>query len=363
MVQVRTRSGETLVELIRLAVVVALTATGYALGGTGFTLGTFDSVDEVRLATSVLGALTGYLAGGLLGRGVVRGADVATERLRHIPAVQLVAAAIGASFGALLGVLLLLPAVVLPLSAVTVPIGAAVLLALTFLGGRLGADRGGELGRFVGVRGRLDVRAPSRGGGVKIVDSSALIDGRLSDVARSGFLEGVLVVPRFVIDEVTRIANGGEDHRRELGERGLATLQTLQDEGLVAVEVDDDEAPGVATVDDRLARLCRERGAALLTADADLARTVERSGVRVLNPHALADAVRSPVLPGDTVELHVVRQGREPGQGVAYLADGTMVVVEGASEAVGATCTADVTSIVQSRTGRLLFATRSGGGA
>ena len=351
-----SRGREVVIELVRLGIVLSLTAGGFGLGSAVDTALGLEDAETTRLVTSVLGALFGYLLGGWIGRAVVRGVDSAGGHLEQVPAVQLVATGLGASLGAFAGSALLLPVLLLPFRVVTVPITLLVLLTLAYAGGRLGAARGAELGRYVGVRGRLEVRTPSRGVGVKVVDSSALIDGRIAEIARVGFLAGTLVVPRFVLTEVERIADSDLDHRRKLGRRGLATLQVLQDEGLVAVEIDDDEVPGVAEVDAKLAALCRDRHADLITGDAALARTAEVSGIRVLNPHALADAVRSPVLPGDQLEIRIVREGKERGQGVGYLQDGTMVVVEDARDRVGTEMTVDVTSIVQSRTGRLLFA-------
>ena len=350
------RGRQVVTELIRLGIVLAMTAGGFGVGSAVDAGLGLEAPETTRLVTSVLGALFGYLLGGWSGRAVVRGVDTATVRLEQVPAVQLVATGIGAALGAFVGLALLLPVLLLPFQSVTVPVTLLVLVALAYAGGRLGASRGAELGRFVGVRGRLEVRTPSRGAGGKVVDSSALIDGRIAEIARVGFLGGTLVVPRFVLAEVQRIADSDADHRRKLGRRGLATLQVLQDEGLVAVEIDEDVVAGVAEVDAKLAALCRDRHADLVTGDAALARTAELSGIRVLNPHALADAVRSPVLPGDQVDIPVVREGKEPGQGVGYLQDGTMVIVEGARDRVGSTVSVDVTSIVQSRTGRLLFA-------
>ncbi|MFP4636261.1 MAG: PIN/TRAM domain-containing protein [Nitriliruptoraceae bacterium] len=352
-----TGAGSVVTELIRLTVVLSLTAAGYGLGTYVDGLLETDTTETTRLVTSVLGALFGYLLGGVLGRAVVRGVGSATVRLAQVPAATLVAAGIGAALGAFVGIALLVPVLLLPFQSVTVPVALLLLVVLVYAGYRLGADRGAELGRFIGIRGRLEVRTPSRGQGVTVVDSSALVDGRVAEIARVGFITGTLVVPRPVIDEVERLAAHEERHRRRRGERGLATLQTLQDEGLVAVEIAEDEVAGVGEVDEKLAALCRDRGARLLTADVALARTAERSGIRVLNPNALADAVRSPVLPGDRLTLAVIREGREPGQGVGYLDDGTMVVVESGAGHIGGEVEVDVTSIVQSRTGRLLFAT------
>ena len=350
-----TRSSQVVSELLRLGIVLLMVAAGYALGGAADDLVPLEAQETTRLVASVLGALVGYLLGGVLGRAVVRGVDTATHRLERVPAVQLVAAGIGAALGGFIGLAVLLPVLVLPYQRFTVPVALLVVLALAYAGGRMGGSRAADLGRFVGMRGRLEVRTPSRGAGVKVVDSSALIDGRIVEVARVGFLEGTLVVPMFVLEEVQGIADSGSPQRRQLGRRGLEALQVLQDEGLVGVEIDDGVVPGVHEVDAKLAALCRERKAALVTGDANLARVAEVAGIRVLNLHALADAVRSPVLPGDQVRLRLVKPGRDRGQAVGYLQDGTMVVVDDAVEAVGTELDVDLTSIVQSRQGRLLF--------
>lgn len=343
------------VEVVRLGVVLAATAAGYASPEPLHGLLEFEDESTARLLTSLLGALVGYLLGGLLGRRLVRTTETTTQRLIRVPAAQLVAGALGGALGALLGLAIAAPILLLPPQRYTVPALLLVVVALVYAGVLMGAGRAAELSRFVGVRGRLDVRSPARGAGTKVVDSSALIDGRIAEVARSGYLEGTLVVPQAVISEIERIARDGREHRAKLGQRGLSTLQVLQDEGLVVVEIADD-VPGAGAVDDQLAAMCRDRNAALVTADQGLARTAEASGIRVLNPHALADAVRAPVLPGDQIEINLVRAGKEPGQAVGYLEDGTMVIVEDASNLIGAQAQVDVTSIVQSRTGRLLFA-------
>lgn len=350
----RPRRGALAVELLRLGIVLLLTAAGYALGG-GIE-GAFELTDEtVRLITSVLGALVGYVLGGVAGRAVVRSVDTAAARLEQVPAAQLIAACLGAGAGGLAGVAVLLPVLLLPYQRFTVPVALLVVTVLGYAGGHLGATRGADLGRFIGVRGRMEVATPSRGGGVKLVDSSALIDGRLVEIARAGFVEGTLVVPTFVLEEVQRLADSGDAQVRRRGRRGLDLLRVLQDEALVQVELSDEDRPGIAEVDAKLAAIARDRRAQLLTCDSGLARVAEIGGVRVLNVHALADAVRPPVLPGDELEVRLLKAGKEPGQAVGYLGDGTMVVVDGGADAIGTEATVDVTSIVTGRQGRMLF--------
>lgn len=352
----RSRSGNAVVEALRLGVVLLLTGVGYVAIDLFTPLPADLDPERARLISSVLGALVGYVLGGVLGRAVVHQADSATQRLARVPAVQLVAATIGAGMGALLGVTLLLPALLLPYQRYTVPIALLVLLGLVYAGGRLGSLRGADLGRFVGMRGRLEVVAPSRGGGVKLVDSSALVDGRLVEVARAGFLDGLLVVPTFVLHEVQALADSSDEAVRRRGRRALDLVRTLQDEAVTAIEVTDEDDPQHADVDAKLVALARSRQAGLLTVDSGLALVAELVGVRVLNLHALAEAVRPPVLPGDVLTVRPLRTGREPGQGVAYLDDGTMVVVDGAADRLHTELEVDVTSIVSGRRGRMLFA-------
>jgi len=350
-----TRGGYAFVEILRLIIVILLTAGGFAIGPT--IAPRFDTEPETtRLVCSVLGALLGYLLGGVIGRSVVRGVASAEERMARVDATELVTALIGSTLMALFGMAVLWPVLLLPNKEFTVPFAMAVLASLMYAGGRFGAARGGDFLRFLGVRGRIEVSSPSKGQGAKIVDTSALIDGRLAEVARAGFLEGTLVIPRFVLVELQGIADAEDPRRRNAGRRGLDTLRVLQEDRVVAIEVTDDEAPLVADVDGKLAAIARERNAHLITVDSNLARVAEISGVQVLNLHALADSLRPPVSPGERLTVVISKVGREAGQGVGYLPDGTMVVVERAAPSVGASVTAEVTSLMQTRNGRMVFA-------
>ncbi len=352
------RGATVVLELFRLGIVSAVTAAGYAAGPAVDELLGRGDPDATQLLSTVLGALVGYVLGGLVGRKAIAGVDAAQSRLARVDAAVLISTVVGATLMGLLAMLLLWPVLILPAKQFTVPVAMVILLLATYAGARLGATRGGDLLRFVGARGRLEVSSPSKGAGVKLVDTSALMDGRLVDVARAGFVDGTLVVPAFVLEEMQALADVEHPRRRAAARRGLDSLSALQDEGSVVVEVTQDDVPGVTEVDAKLVRLCRDRGAALITVDANLGRVAEISGVRVLNLHELADSLRPPVIPGDRVRLRIVKEGREPQQGVGYLPDGTMVVVERAAEQLDEWVTADVTSIMQSRQGRMLFAAR-----
>jgi uncharacterized protein YacL len=239
----------------------------------------------------------------------------------------------------------------------TVPIAVLLMIILTLTGVRVGVARGGDLLRSLGATGRLSITTPAGGRRTKVVDTSALIDGRLVDVCRSGFLDGTLVVPHFVLYELQGLADAGDDDRRARGRRGLDVLTTLQRSAGVALEVTDRDYPAIEAVDAKLVAMAKDRGASLITVDGNLARVAEVQGVTVLNLHALADILRPPVLPGDRLDVRVLKPGKEKDQGVGYLGDGTMVVVEGARNRQGASVTAEVTSILNNPQGRMVFAT------
>ncbi len=348
-----------MVEAIRLAIVLFALAAGYAASTPAARFLGAAEPESLRLVSAVLGALSGYVAGGMLGRAIIKRVDRAQTNLQQVDAAVLVSGALGATLGVLVAVVVSLPILILPAKQFTVPIAMLLVLLLAYGGGLTGANRGGDLSRWVGVRGRLNVVSPSRGGGTMLIDTSALMDGRIVDVARAGFLAGTLVVPQFVLEELQSQADVEDPRRRDIARRGLDALRILQDEHLVGVEVTDEDAPEARDVDAKLAAVCRRRSAALITVDANLARLAEISGLRVLNLHALAEAMRAPVLPGDELSVRVMREGQQPAQGVGYLPDGTMVVIERAAAAVGEEILVMITSITQTRQGRMLFARRA----
>jgi len=356
------RSGTALVELIRLAVVVLATVAAFELSGTAPLRGLHGDSEGGLLAAILLGASCGYVGGGIFGRFALGRIDEAERRLQSLSAVELLAGALGGGAGLALAAAFTWPLLLVGNPTLTVPLAAIVALLLAGAGVRVGIGRGGDLLRFVGAGGRLDVASPSHGSRAKLVDTSALVDGRLVDVCRAGFLEGTLVVPRFVLYELQGLADAADEQRRGRGRRGLDVLAALQRSAGVAVEVTDHDHPEVATVDAKLVAMARERGSGLVTVDGNLGRVAEVQGVKVLNLHALADNLRPPVLPGDLLTVHVIKAGKEPRQGVGYLADGTMVVVEGGRDRQGEEVNAEVTSILSNGHGRMVFATLSAGG-
>jgi uncharacterized protein YacL len=214
---------------------------------------------------------------------------------------------------------------------------------------------------------KRDVLLPALGGllpgnrsakhpGAVVIDTSAVIDGRIVDIGRTGFILGTLVVPRFVLDELQRIADSPDAMRRNRGRRGLEMLTALQKDSISPVEVSEATYPEVDEVDAKLIAFARDTGAAILTNDFNLNRVAELQGIRVLNINELANAVKAVVHPGEEMSVRIIQEGKEPGQGVGYLEDGTMIVVEGGSGFMEQQIGISVTRVLQTVAGRMIFA-------
>ncbi len=231
----------------------------------------------------------------------------------------------------------------------------------------------GLLGLWTGVNRRRDVQAlfpalenaqgrqkAQRNGSI-LVDTSAIIDGRIADLTSTGFLEGAFVVPRFILDELRHIADSSDPLRRVRGRRGLEVLGRLRNDSAVPLEVLDVGVARGDEVDSSLVQLARSMKSPILTTDYNLNRVAELQGVQVLNVNELANAVKSIVLPGEELRVNIVQEGKEAGQGVAYLDDGTMVVVEGGRRYLNAFHDVAVTRVLQTAAGRIIFAQPKGG--
>lgn len=189
-----------------------------------------------------------------------------------------------------------------------------------------------------------------------LLDTSAIIDGRIADVVSAGFVAGPLLVPRFVLRELQRLADGADPLRRNRGKRGFEVLKRLQD--LHSVDILEVDIRGASDVDAQLVELARQRGARIVTGDYNLNRVAELSGIKVLNVNDLANALKPAVLPGESLRVQLLREGKEAGQGVGFLEDGTMVVVEQGRGLLGQEVPVVVTSALQTSAGRMVFARR-----
>jgi uncharacterized protein YacL len=246
-------------------------------------------------------------------------------------------------------------------------ISVGVAAGLVYVGVGTGMRRRGDLAAWLGRRPNPEPAAPSDlaavdapaplAGAPALVDTSVLIDGRISDLARAGFLPARLLIPGFVLEELQRIADAGDPVRRAKGRRGLRVVEGLRASTDVVCEVVDRDFPGTPEVDARLIRLARALDASVMTTDHNLTTVARIEGVRVLNLNDLALAMRPILAAGESMEVTVVKEGRELTQGVGYLDDGTMVVVENGRGHLEETVRATVTSVLQTPSGRMIFAT------
>lgn len=191
---------------------------------------------------------------------------------------------------------------------------------------------------------------------LKIIDTSAIIDGRIADLCKTGFLEGVLIIPNFILTELQKIADSADQLRRNRGRRGLDLLHAMQKENLVTIRILDRDYEDQIEVDAKILRLAREIGAKVVTNDYNLNKVAELYGVQVLNINDLSNAIKPVVIPGEEMVVHVLRDGKEFGQGIGYLEDGTMIVVEGGKNYIGMDIVIMVTSVLQTSAGRMIFA-------
>lgn len=201
-----------------------------------------------------------------------------------------------------------------------------------------------------------DQNAASGGAQRILVDTSSIIDGRIYDIARTGFMPGRLLIPRFVLNELQYVSDSADNLRRQRGRRGMEVLSELQKDPAIPVTITDIDVEGVREVDERLVVLARQLSCPILTNDYNLNRVAELQGVSVLNVNELANAVKSILLPGESLKMKIIQEGKEYGQGVGYMEDGTMVVVEGGHEFIGKTISIIVTKVLQTAAGRMIFA-------
>lgn len=286
---------------------------------------------------------------------------LAVLRLRHLSMQSLVLDVIGTIVGLLLGALVSVPLSHLPgLAGSILPLTVSVAITIITIGITIGR-RHQLLAMLPWLR--MDSSAPASpaasGGSMPriLVDTSAIIDGRIADIAAAGFVPGRLVVPRFVLAELQNIADSEDAMRRGRGRRGLEVLGRLRDEPGVGIEVIDDDVAGIKEVDAKLVSLAQRFKCNVLTTDYNLNQVAGIQGVRVLNVNELSNAIRPVVLPGEELRVRVVQPGKERNQGVGYLADGTMIVVENGDKLMGQEVSTEVTRVFQTVAGKMIFAT------
>ncbi|MCX5872420.1 MAG: TRAM domain-containing protein [Deltaproteobacteria bacterium] len=192
---------------------------------------------------------------------------------------------------------------------------------------------------------------------VGVLDTSVIIDGRIADICETGFLDGDLIIPQFVLQELQVIADSGESTKRTRGRRGLDILNKMKKQAFVKIIISDSDYPSIKEVDQKLIQMAKEVGCSIITNDFNLNKVAEVHSIQVLNINQLANALKPIVLPGETMKVQVIKEGKEPGQGIAYLDDGTMVVIDNGKIFMGKNIDATVTSVLQTTAGRMIFAT------
>lgn len=301
----------------------------------------------------ILGASMGYVLGGIIGRELTAAYRRIHARIAELRTPTLMLGAVGLVIGLLVAFLISSSLfsyienprwVALLATVVLYAFCAYTGVALFMLPGR---DEGLSWGSSAGAQ--VDHRPP------KLLDTSAIIDGRFAELAASGFLEGSLRVPRFVLVELQALADSADDARRARGRRGLDLLTSLAagDQGVLVMEAD---FPDVPTVDAKLVRLAKSSGGTIVTVDFNLTKVARVEGAAVLNVNEASEALRPVLLPGEMLRIAVSKEGKEASQGVGYLGDGTMVVITDGRDAIGSEVDTEVTSVLQTSAGRMVFA-------
>jgi uncharacterized protein YacL len=340
----------------RIAGMILLSLAGLQLGAVLAELAGVPSDSRVPyvLAITLVGALSGLILTPWL---TTRPFGVLRKRIRQVPASQLISAAVGLIIGLIIAVLLAFPLSFLPspfreLLPILAAIGFASLGMYTLIA------RQHDIASL--LSGRLPAREPKEHSGpaerFMLLDTSVIIDGRIADISQTGFLNDTILVPRFVLNELQHIADSSDMLRRNRGRRGLDILNKLQKDSRAPIRVTDMDVEDVREVDDKLVVLAKRLKCPILTNDFNLNRVAELQGVRVLNINELANAVKTVFLPGEGMQVQIIQEGKEIGQGVGYLDDGTMVVVEEGRRQMNATVPVIVTKVLQTAAGRMIFA-------
>ena len=322
-----------------------------AIGGMGQSAGYLLNVG--------LGALCGLAAATVLAGPMIRYMQQGAEQAASLPTGDLAAGSAGLLTGLAISALLY-PAVA-GLTGAGLIVPAVLTLFFGYMGLRIGLRKKEDMAAALqAVLASRKVPEPEDKGPRyeehKILDTSVIIDGRIADICKTGFIEGTLVIPEFVLEELQHIADSSDLLKRNRGRRGLDILNKIQKELDVRVLIYEGDFEEIGEVDSKLVKLAKALRGKVVTNDFNLNKVCELQGVSVLNINDLANAVKPVVLPGEEIVVQVIKDGKEHGQGVAYLDDGTMIVVEGGRDFIGTTMEVLVTSVLQTSAGRMIFA-------
>ena len=340
--------------LLRLLVMSVLALLGWELGEL---IAQLTPSSQVLIAKGYYRPIAASIAG-ILGFVIAPFLTIRPYRrlrrlLSEVPPRKLIMGVAGLVLGSFVAVLLALPLSLLPgVLGEILPSIAAVALAI--LGATILVVRDRDILSVLGLFVSRDMILRKRN--VVLLDTSVIIDGRIADICQTGFISGTMLVPRFVLEELQHIADSSDVLRRKRGRRGLEILSKLQKDTDVPLEIFKRDAPEIDQVDGKLIKLAQELDCPVLTNDYNLNRVAELQGVTILNINELANAIKLVVLPGEMIQVQIMQEGKEAGQGVGYLDDGTMVVVEDGKRFMNTTCDVVVTRVLQTVAGRMIFA-------
>jgi uncharacterized protein YacL len=284
------------------------------------------------------------------------------ETLVKAPVTDVLFGSLGLIFGLIVAFLIVIPLKAIPSQVVNTVIPIFLTLLLGYLGFQVGFKKRDELVNLFSISNRMgkkkgvEEEEPENAKKLKILDTSVIIDGRIADICQTGFLEGTIVIPRFVLEELQHIADSSDVLKRNRGRRGLDILNRIQKELSIKVEIYEGDFDNIQEVDSKLVKLAKMTSGVVVTNDFNLNKVCELQNVPVLNINDLANAVKPVVLPGEELNVQVIKDGKELNQGVAYLDDGTMIVVEDGRDYIGKNIDVLVTSVLQTSAGRMIFA-------
>jgi uncharacterized protein YacL len=292
---------------------------------------------------------------------IIKVMDYIEKSIQKLPATEILFGTMGAIIGLAVAALFVNLLARIPIIGAVLAVVVAVIMAA--LGANIAIRRREELISLISSIGIKKAASgkdkKSKGdyrGYPKVLDTSVIIDGRIFDICQTGFVEGSLVIPTFVLEELRHIADSSDGLKRNRGRRGLDILNKIQKELNIDVQIYEKDFPDIAEVDSKLLKLAQVLNGKVVTNDYNLNKVAEFQGVPVLNINELANAVKPVVLPGEEMRIQIIKDGKESGQGVAYLDDGTMIVVEGGRKYIGETKDVVVTSVLQTAAGRMIFA-------
>jgi len=356
-------------KMVRVFIFFVFLAAGLSLG---YTLSSSRLLPEVNFVfrmviivlPGIIIGLIGYGVAPFLIKWVIYAMEFFENVLQKMPLSDLVGAAVGLIIGLIIASLLGSTLDRIPFVGNYIPIIASVLLG--YLGLRVGMKKKGEVfGNFPSLPkigkekdrpSSIKIEKPPAPCQYKILDTSVIIDGRIADICKTGIIDGTLVIPGFILEELRHIADSSDSLKRNRGRRGLDILNKIRKELDVMVQILEKDFPDVSEVDSKLVRMAQEMNGVIVTNDYNLNKVAELQGVKVLNINELANALKPVYLPGEEMMIQIVKDGKETKQGIGYLDDGTMIVVESGKQFINQMTPVIVTSVLQTAAGRMIFA-------